>query len=238
MRIEIQEFEYDHGDKRFAAYVAKDADRRGKRPGVAIVHEWLGPGENVKRRARMLAELGYVGVAIDMYGVGTRPRDAAEAAVAMNAVLADRPALRARMQRAIAVVRADADVDPKQVAAIGYCFGGGCVLELARAGADVLGVVSFHGALSTTQPATVRPRAKVLVLHGAEDPFVDAAKVADFMNEMRAVAADWQLVHYGGAVHSFTNPQASDPAAGFAFDPKADARSWQQMRAFLAELFA
>ena len=238
MRVEIEEFNYLHNGRSFVGYLAWDAECRTPRPGVAICHEWFGPGDNVKRRAQMLAELGYVAFALDMYGADVRPANAEQAALAMNAVLADRVELRSRLDTAIRVLRADARVNPQQIAAIGYCFGGGCALELARSGADVAGVVSFHGALGTTLPATILPKAKILALHGAEDPFVDDATIAAFIHEMRAVQADWQLVHYGGAVHAFTNPQAHDRAAGFCFDAKADARSWQHMRDFLAELFA
>ncbi len=238
MRILVDEFEYVHRGRAFAGYLAWNAALAEPRPGIAIVHEWFGPGDNVKRRARMLAELGYVGFALDMYGVDVRPRDPGEAAAAMHDVLADRLELRARLQTAIAVMQADPRVDELQIAAIGYCFGGGCVLELARSGADVAGVVSFHGELATTLPAQQKPKARILVLHGAEDPLVGAEKVAKFVDEMRAVHADWQMVHYGHAMHGFTNPQANDAQAGICFDAKADARSWQHMRVFFAELFA
>ncbi len=238
MRVQTEDFEYDFGGHRFAGYIAWDAEQKAQRPGILIVHEWMGPGENVKRRARMLAELGYVAFAADMYGVDVRPQNAGEAAVAMNDVLADPEALRERLKFAVARLQADPRVDPKKIAAIGYCFGGACVLGLARSGADIAGVVSFHGALSTTAPATMKPAAKILVLHGAEDPFVDAHKVDKFMQEMRAVHADWQLVHYGNAVHSFTNPGATDAQAGFCYDATADARSWQHMRVFFDEIFA
>ena len=238
MQVQTEEFEYVHNGRNFAGYLAWRPDLKEPRPGIAICHEWFGPGDNVKRRARMLAELGYVGFAVDMYGTDVRPTNAGEAATAMNDAYADRHELRARLQTAIAVLQADSRVDELQIAAIGYCFGGSCVLELARAGTDIAGVVSFHGALHTSLPAQTKPLAKILALHGAEDPFVDAEKVASFMNEMRAVRADWQLVHYGNAVHSFTNPQAKDLQAGFCFDAKADARSWRHMREFFVELFS
>ena len=237
MSVRTEAFTYAIGDKTFAGYLAWDDARPGPLPGVVIVHEWMGPGPNVQRRARMLAEIGYVGFAIDVYGVDVRPTDAGEAAVAMNDMVADPAALRTRLLAAVAHLRADKRVDSTRVAAIGYCFGGACVLGLARGGADLAGVVSFHGALSTTSPAHAKPLAKILVLHGAEDPFVDPEKISKFMNEMRAVHADWQLVHYGNTVHSFTNPSAHDYVAGFCFDAKADARSWGHMRLFLTELF-
>lgn len=238
METRVQEFEYVHEGRTFAGYLAWRPDLKEPRPGIVVVHEWFGPGDNVKRRARMLAELGYVGFVVDMYGVDVRPQDAGEAAVAMHNVLADRAALRRRLEHAVTLLQANEHVDPLQVAAIGYCFGGACVLELARGGADLAGVVSFHGALQTDSPATAKPKAKILVCHGAEDPFVDAAKVATFMDEMRAVHADWQFIHYGNAVHSFTNPQAKDFQAGFCFDAKADARSWLHMRQFFVEIFS
>ena len=238
MQIRTEDFTYQHGGRTFAGYLAWNADLHEQRPGIAIVHEWFGPGDNVKRRARMLAELGYVGFAVDMYGVDVRPTNPGEAAAAMNDVQADREELRARLKAAIQVLQHDDRVDALQVAAIGYCFGGGCVLELARSGAELAGVVSFHGALHTSLPAQAKPNAKILVLHGADDPFVDPPKIATFMAEMRAVHADWQMVYYGGAVHSFTNPQAHDLQAGFCFDAKSDARSWMHMRTFFIELFA
>ncbi len=238
MPVQIEEFQYRHEDRTLAGHLAWNPELAGPLPGVVLVHEWFGPGENVKRRARMLAELGYVALVADMYGVDVRPSNVGEAAVAMNDVLADRPRLRARLATAVAVLQADRRVDARRVAAIGYCFGGGCVLELARSGATLAGVISFHGGLHTTLPAKATPLAKILVLHGAEDPFVDAQKVNAFMDEMRAVHADWQLVHYGNAVHAFTNPQAADLAGGMCFDAKADARSWAHMQLFLSELFA
>lgn len=238
MRIQVEEFEYLHGDRACAGYLAWDAARNEPRPGVVVVHEWFGPGDNVKRRARMLAELGYVALAVDMYGIAVRPSNSGEAATAMHDVLSDRAELRARLHTAIALLQADRRVDGQRIAAIGYCFGGGCVLELARSGSQVAGVVSVHGELSTTLPAHEQPHAKILVLHGADDPLVGPQKVAKFADEMRAVHADWQMVHYGNAVHGFTNPQAQDLQAGICFDAKADARSWQHMRNFLGELFA
>ena len=174
----------------------------------------------------------------DVDGVDMRPTSASQAAAAMGAVLADRNELRGRLNMALSVLQADRRVDARRVAAIGYCFGGGCALELARSGATLNGVVSFHGALQTTLPAQTKPLARILVLHGAEDPLVDPAKVSVFMDEMRAVQADWQFVHYGNAVHSFTNPQAHDRAAGLCFDALVDARSWQHMQVFFAEIFA
>lgn len=238
MHVDIQTFTYEFSGRTFAGHIAWDADRQDRRPGIVIVHEWMGPGENVKRRAQMLAELGFVAFAVDMYGVDVRPQNAAEAAAAMNRVVADPAALRDHLLFTVARLAGDDRVDPGKIAAIGYCFGGACALGLARAGAAIAGVVSFHGALSTTAKAAQRPLAKILVLHGAEDPLVDAAKVADFMNEMRAVEADWQFVHYGNAVHAFTNPSAHDRQGGLCFDAEADARSWQHMLSFFAEIFA
>ncbi len=238
MAVSVEEFQYRYGARTFAGYLAWNPELPGPRPGVLIVHEWLGPGENVKRRARMLAELGFVGFAADVYGVDVRPTSAPQAAAAMGAALADRVELRGRLNMALSVLQADRRVDARRVAAIGYCFGGGCALELARSGATLNGVVSFHGALQTTLPAQTKPLAKILVLHGAEDPLVDPAKVSVFMDEMRAAQADWQFVHYGNAVHGFTNPQAHDRAGGLCFDALADARSWQHMQGFFAELFA
>jgi dienelactone hydrolase len=146
--------------------------------------------------------------------------------------------MRARMQAALEYVRAQPQVDPKRVAAIGYCFGGTAALELARAGADVGGVVSFHGGLDNPQPSGKSPTAKVLVLHGADDPYVPDAEVKGFEDEMRKAKADWQLVKYSGAVHSFTEKAAgNDNSKGAAYNATADRRSWEAMRAFFAEIF-
>ncbi len=170
-----------------------------------------------------------------MYGNGVVANDAAEAGKLATALRNDRPLMRARAQAALETLRKNPLCDPRRVAAIGYCFGGGVVLELARSGADIAGVASFHGNLDTPNPDDAKNiRAKVLVLHGADDPHVNAAQVAAFQQEMRNAKVDWQMIFYGGAVHSFTNPASGDdPSRGVAYNAAADRRSWDAMKSVL-----
>ncbi len=231
--------EYRHGDVILEGYLAYDDALKEARPGVLVVHEWYGLNDYAKKRADQLAELGYVAFALDMYGKGVRAASNDEAGALAGKYKGDRPLMRARAQAGLDVLKKRSLVDPKRVAAIGYCFGGTTVLEMARAGADVAGVVSFHGGLDTPDPqAKPTIRARVLVLHGADDPLVPAKDIAAFHEEMQRSGADWQMIYFGGAVHSFTNPQAgSDPSKGVAYNEKADRRSWEAMKLFFAEIF-
>jgi dienelactone hydrolase len=199
----------------------------------------MGPNPYVRKRAEQLARLGYVAFAIDMYGKGVRPKDTNEAAALARIYRADRQLMRARVNAGLEVLKMHRLTDVRRIAAIGYCFGGGTALELARGGAEVAGVVSFHGNLDTPNPADARNiKGKVLVLHGADDPFVSPQQVSAFQEEMRQAKVDWQMIIYGGAVHSFTNPEAgSDPAKGAAYNEKADRRSWEAMKLFFSEIF-
>ena len=237
MRVQTEIIAYDDGGVACEGYLAWDADQTSPAPGVAIVHEWMGIGDNVRRRARMLAELGYVALAIDAYGAHIRPQNAGEARTAMLGALTDRTVLRQRLVAGVTRLQTDPRVDPTRTAAMGYCFGGACALELAAVVPSLCGVVSFHGGLSNVSAYAERPNARILVLHGAEDPLVGDAGVAGFIAKLRAVAADWQFIHYGGAVHSFTNPAANDRLAGMAFDEPADRRSWAHMQLFFREVF-
>lgn len=231
---------YRHGDVELEGYVAYDDASKERRPGVLVVHEWMGLGDNAKTRARMLAGEGYVAFAVDMYGKGVRAKDTKEAGALAGKYKGDRDLMRGRIQAGLDELLKREDVDPSRVAAIGYCFGGTTVLELARSGAPVAGVVSFHGGLDAPKPAAKEGvKAKVLVLHGADDPYVKPEEVAGFEKEMREAGADWQLVSYGGAVHSFTNPDAgSDNSRGAAYNESADKRSWRAMKDFFTEIFA
>jgi dienelactone hydrolase len=237
--VKTQVVEYQEGGTTLEGYLACDDAVQGKRPGVLVVHEWTGLGDYVKARARQLAEMGYLAFAADIYGKGVHPRTPQEAAAESGKYKQDRQLMRARVQASLAVLVANPLCDPKRVAAIGYCFGGTCVLELARSGADIAGVVSFHGGLDTPTPEDAKQiKCKVLVLHGGDDPHVPVKDVEAFENEMRAGGVDWQLVVYGGAVHGFTNSAlGNDKSRGAAYDEKADRRSWEAMKAFFAEVF-
>ncbi len=231
--------EYKQGNTALEGFLAWDDAVKGPRPGVLVVHEWTGLGRYVKSRAEQLAKLGYVAFCADIYGKGVRPATPEEAAKTAAIYKNDRALTRARVNAALDVLRANPLVDQKRIAAIGYCFGGMVVLELARSGADVAGVVTFHGALDTPTPADAKNiRCKVLALQGGDDPFVGPKDVAAFEKEMRDAHVDWQLVQYGGAVHSYTNPDAgNDNAKGAAYNAQADRRSWQAMKDFFAEIF-
>lgn len=229
---------YEHDGTRLVGYLAYDDAVKDPRPAVLVVHEWWGLNDYTKKRTRQLAELGYVAFAADIYGEGLVAKDRTEAG-SMAGKFRRRPGPPAGQgQRRTPGAPEQPLVDKRHVAAIGYCFGGTTVLELARSGADIAGVVSFHGGLDTPKPATAgNLKAKVLVLHGADDPSVPPAQVSAFQEEMRSAGADWQLVMYGGAVHSFTNPDSgSEPSRGAAYDEKADRRSWEHMKVFFAEI--
>lgn len=237
--IQTKVVEYKDGNTVLEGYLAYDDALGGKRPGVMVVHEWNGLGPYVKRRAEELAKLGYVAFAIDMYGKGIRPKTPEESAAQAKIYRSDRQLMRSRANAGLAVLQQNSLTDPKRIAAIGYCFGGGTVLELARSGANIAGVVSFHGNLDTPNPGDAKNiKAKVLVLHGANDPLVPAEQVTAFETEMRQAAVDWQLVAYGGAVHGFTNSEAgNDASKGVAYNEAADKRSWEAMKQFFAEIF-
>lgn len=231
---------YLQGKTLMEGYLAYDDNLAGKRPGILVVHEWTGLGKYVRKRVEMLARSGYVAFAADIYGKGVRPKTPQEAGKEAGTYLADRNLLRVRARAGLKELLRQPQVDPARVAAIGYCFGGTTVLELARSGANLRGVVSFHGSLGTPNPADGKTiRAAVLVLHGADDPHVPAEQVAAFQQEMRKGSVDWQMVSYGGAVHSFSNPDAgNDPSKGNAYNEKADRRSWEAMKSFFAEIFS
>ena len=237
--VQTRRVEYKHGNTVLEGYLAYDDDIQGKRPGVMVVHEWTGLGSYVQQRAKQLAELGYVAFAVDMYGKGIRPKNDKEAAAQATIYRSDRKLMRDRAAAGLKVLQQNDLTDKNRIAAIGYCFGGGTVLELARSGADVDGVVSFHGNLDTPNPRDARNiKGKVLVLHGAEDPLVPPEQVLGFAQEMSQAKVDWQMVAYGNAVHSFTNPIAgNDKSKGVAYNPLADQRSFADMKQFFAEIF-
>lgn len=232
--------EYKQGDTVLEGYLAYDDSVKGKRPGVLVIHEWKGVGPYEKKRAEQLAALGYVAFAADIYGKGVRPTTPDLAAKEAGKYRGDdRSLLRARAAAGLDKLASFKQVDPGRLAVIGYCFGGTAALELARSGANVLGAVSFHGGLSTPSPADAKNiKGKVLVLHGADDPHVKPAEVEAFQQEMRQAKVDWQMIYYGGAVHSFSNPNSgNDPSKGAAYNEKADKRSWEAMKQFFVEIF-
>ena len=234
--IHSEALEYKQGDTALEGWLVYDGTVKGKRPGVLIVHQWKGLTDYEKKRAEMLGKLGYVAFAVDIYGKGNRPKDQSEAAAEAGKYKKDRELLRKRVNAGLEELRKQQLVDSKRIAAIGYCFGGTTVIELARSGADIAGVVSFHGALDSPKPEDGKNiKCKVLALHGADDPFVPAKDVAAFEDEMREAKVDWELVKYGGAVHSFTLWDAH--SEGQAYNEKADKRSWEEMRRFFGEVF-
>ncbi|HVO32757.1 MAG TPA: dienelactone hydrolase family protein [Elusimicrobiota bacterium] len=221
------------------AYVVYDDAVQGKRPAVLVFHDWMGPSAFTRDRADQLAGMGYIALTADIYGKAVRPKDAKEAGAEAAKYKANRAVVRARGQAALNALLAQAQTDPARVAAIGYCFGGMSALELARSGAPLVGVVSFHGSLDTPNPQDAKQiKGKILALHGADDPFVTPDIVTGFEKEMRDAGVDWQLVKYGGAVHAFAVPSAgADNSKGAAYNAKADRRSWQAMKDFFAEIF-
>jgi dienelactone hydrolase len=237
--IKVETIEYKQGDATLEGLLVYDDAITSKRPGVLIAHQWKGVGDYERKRAEMLAKMGYVAFAADVYGKGTRPADAKTASETSAKYKGDRELLGKRIQAGLDQLRKSRRVDSEKIAAIGYCFGGTTVLELARSGADVAGVVSFHGGLATPTPGDAKSiQGKVLVCHGADDPFVPSPEVLGFEEEMRKANVDWQMISYGNAVHSFTDWNAgNDNSKGAAYNEKADKRSWRAMQDFLDELF-
>ncbi len=237
--IKTEIVEYQDGATVLQGMVAYDDAQTGPRPGVLVIHDWTGLQDYSERRAKMLAELGYVAFAADIYGKGVRPDDPAECAKISGGFKNDRPLLRKRVTLGYDQLLKQKNVDAQKTAAIGYCFGGTCVLELARSGSPVDGVVSFHGGLSTTMPAKQgEVKAKVLACHGADDPYVKPAEVADFKHEMDVAMVDYQIISYPDSVHSFTKPEAgNDNSKGAAYNEAADQKSWADMKTFFAKLF-
>jgi dienelactone hydrolase len=235
-----QVVDYHQGGATLSGYVAYDDSFPGLRPAVLVFHHWMGIDQYIKDRTDQLARMGYVAFAADIYGKGIRPANATEAGALATSYRNGRPLMRKRAQAALDTLRLIPRVDVKRIAAIGYCFGGGVALELARSGADIVGAVSFHGTLDTPHPEDAKNvKAKILVLQGADDKAASIKQIADFEDEMRGGSADYQIVLYGGAVHSFTMPMAgNDPKTGNAYDERADRRSWQALKDFFAELFA
>lgn len=237
--IQSRTIEYSAGETTLEGMLVWDDAVKSPRPGVLVVHQWKGLGDYEKKRAEMLAGLGYVAFCADIYGKGVRPQTTAEAGATAGKYKGDRTLLRARVNVGLDTLKKNELVDARRVAAIGYCFGGTTVIELARSGAELKGVVSFHGGLDSPVPADGKNiKCKVLACHGADDPFVPAKDLAAFEEEMRAAKVDWQLQKFGGAVHSFTDWNMDGKALpGAQYNEAADQRSWEDMKLFFAEIF-
>ena len=240
--IRTEDVTYAAGDTTCKGCIAYDADAGQPRPGVLVVHEWWGLEDYIRGRARMLADLGYTALAVDMYGDGRTAADPDGASALMNAVLGDMDAGTARLRAAFDVLSGHPTVDADRVAAIGYCFGGAMVLHGARIGMDLKGVVSFHGSLgSFHKPAKGGVKAKVLVCHGAADSLVSDEEIAGIKEEMADAGADFRFEAYEGALHGFTNPEATANGEKYGlplgYDEAVDKRSWDDMKALFAEIF-
>ncbi len=232
--------EYMDGETALEGFLAYDESAaKSSAPAVIIVHEWNGPGDYVKSRALQIAAMGYVAFCADIYGKDVRPKTREESAKTSSIYKSDRQLLRRRAGLAFSEVKKIKFVDPKRIAVMGYCFGGGAALELARSGAELAGAVSFHGNLDTKTPEDAKNiKCRILILHGADDPSVPPAQVAAFKKEMDDARVDWQMVSYGGAVHAFTNPASgNDASRGAAYNEKADKRSFEALKVFLKEIF-
>ncbi len=242
-KVTGREVEYRVGDTVLKGYLAENTSFKGLRPAVLVVHEWWGHNEYARKRARMLAEMGYVALAVDMYGDGKTAQHPDDAGKFAAEVMKNKAVGEARFNAALEFVKLQPSVDPSQIAAIGYCFGGGVVLHMARQGADLKGVVSFHGSLATDSPAQPGAvKAKVLVFSGDADKMIPPEQVAAFKDEMTKAGASYRFVGYPGVMHSFTNPDADKFAAKFklpmAYNKKADLDSWAQTKKFFKEIFA
>ncbi|MCB0824994.1 MAG: dienelactone hydrolase family protein [Armatimonadetes bacterium] len=234
-----QVFDYKDGSDALQGYISAPTTN-GKKPAILIIHQWSGLTDYEKMRADMMADLGYVGFAVDIYGRDTRPTKQSENGQYAGKYKGNRALYRQRIQAALDAIKKREDVDSSKIAVIGYCFGGTGALEAARMGADVKGVVSFHGSLDTPTPEDAKSiKGKVMVCNGADDPSVPPKQQEDFAKEMRDANIDWQLINYGGAVHAFTQPGAgNDNSRGAAYNEKADKRSWEHMVDFFREIFS
>ena len=240
--IQSEEVTYTAGDTTLKGYIAWDDAKKGPRPGVLVVHQWWGHTDYVRKRARMLAELGYTALALDMYGDGKVAEHPQDAKKFMEEAIGNLEVAEQRFNAAYDLLRQHGTTDPNQIAAIGYCFGGAVVLHMARFGVDLDGVASFHGSLATQTPAQKgQVKAQVLVLHGADDPLVPREQVEAFETEMEAAQVDYTLIEFPGAKHAFTDESATakgkQHGMPLAYDAEADERSWQALQSFLEEIF-
>ncbi|MEM8954650.1 MAG: dienelactone hydrolase family protein [Verrucomicrobiota bacterium] len=234
---------YEGDGIKMEGYLAYDDTVEGKRPGILVVHEWWGHNDYARKRADMLAEMGYIALAVDMYGDGKTAEHPQDAGKFSGEVMANMDGAEARFQAAMKLLEEQPQTDPDKIGAIGYCFGGAVVLQMARQGVDLKGVASFHGSLGTPRPAEAGGvKAAILVCHGAADEFISDEQIAGFKEEMESAGADMKFVEYPGAKHGFTNPAADGKAAEFGiplgYDQGADDASWAEMKAFFDKVFA
>lgn len=237
-----KEINYSDGETNMKGYFAYDDKIKGKRPGIIVVHEWWGHNDYAKKRARMLAGLGYRALALDMYGEGKNASHPKDAGMFAGAVKANMAVAEKRFMAAYKLLQQQDNVAKESISAIGYCFGGGIVLEMARRGVDLDAVVSFHGSLDTKEKAQQgKVKAKVLVLHGEADPFVKAEVIETFKQEMKSAKVDFKFISYPGAKHAFTNPEADKLGQQFqiplAYNAQADKKSWTEMKHFLEKVY-
>ena len=237
--MKTQTLDYLDQSTQLEAFLAWDDKKPEKKPAVLVAHDWTGRREFAENKAKEMADLGYVGFALDMYGKGVfgADGDVEGNSALMNPLASDRRALRKRILSALDVVRSHEQVDPMRVGAMGYCFGGMCVLELARSGADVKGVISIHGIFSPGDIQNEKITSKILCLHGQDDPMVPPQQVLDLENELSSAGADWQVHAYGGTMHAFTNPSANNPDFGTVYNPVADRRATKAIKDFFEEVF-
>jgi dienelactone hydrolase len=240
--VTSESVDYSASGVTMKGYLAYDEHIEGKRAGVIVVHEWWGHNEYARKRADMLADLGYIAMAVDMYGDGKQADHPEDARKFAGEVMRNMPAMVARFNAALELLKKHPHVDPERIAAIGYCFGGGVVLNMARQGASLNGVVSFHGSIATSKPAEKgNIKAKILVCNGGADTFVSEEAITNFKNEMENAGADYRFISYEGAIHGFTNPAATEAGKKFnialAYNEKADRDSWDDMKRFLSDLF-
>lgn len=237
-----EEISYAADNITMKGFIAYDAAQTGKRPGVIVVHEWWGHNEYARQRAKMLAEMGYVALAVDMYGDGKKAEHPQDAGKFASETMKNFKGAKARFEKAVETLKNNPNVDASHIAAIGYCFGGGVVLNMARQGIDMKAVVSFHGSLGAAEPAKEGVvKSRVLVCNGAADKFVSEKDIEGFKKEMDAAKVNYAFKSYDGAVHGFTNPAVDSLGKKFnlplAYNAKADADSWADMTALFKEVF-
>lgn len=238
-KLKTQSIEYKDGDTTLEGYLSYDENIQGKRPAVLVVHEWKGLDDYAKKRTDDLAKMGYIAFAADIYGKGIRPTTSQEAGAEASKYKSDRNLMRQRVNAGFNILKSNELTDQNKTAAIGYCFGGTTILELARSGTKLNGFVSFHGGLDSPNPEDGKNiKGKVLILHGADDPTISEKDMTAFQNEMKTNSVDWEMISYGGAVHAFSNPASgNNKASGAAYNENADKKSFNDMKIFFSDIF-